>query len=89
MKLTCRGNSYDVPAPSQPSSDAIDQPKIKLFYRGNTFDYIPRPKVVSEIDKTDWPTATLIYRGNTYQRKIQPPQPYQKPREINWRWQWA
>jgi hypothetical protein len=85
MKLTYRGISYEVSAPVQLSSDSTEQPKIKLIYRGNTIDYVP-PVVVS-VDKTDWPTATLIYRGNTYQRKIQPPQPYQKPRAINWRWQ--
>jgi Domain of unknown function (DUF4278) len=86
MKLNYCGNSYDVPAPSQPSSDAIDKPKIKLFYRGNTFDYIPRPEVVAE---EDWPTVTLMYRGVTYKRKIQPPKLYQKPRAVNWRWQWT
>lgn len=87
MKLTYRGNSYDVPAPVQPSSDATNQLKIKLIYRGNTIDYVSPPVVVSEVDKTDWPTATLIYRGNTFERKIQPSQPYQKPHAINWRWQ--
>jgi Domain of unknown function (DUF4278) len=87
MKLTYRGNAYEVPAPIQPSSSPTDQPKIKLMYRGNTYDYTPRSIVVSEADTTDWPTVTLIYRGDTYQRKVQPSQPYQKPRAINWRWQ--
>ncbi len=87
MHFTDRGNSYEVPAPVQQGSDATDQPKIKLIYRGNTIDYVSPPVVVSEVDKTDWPTATFIYRGNTYQRKIQPPQPDQKPSAINWRWQ--
>ncbi|MBW4550127.1 MAG: DUF4278 domain-containing protein [Aphanocapsa sp. GSE-SYN-MK-11-07L] len=50
MKLTDRGNSYEVPAPVQQGSDATDQPKIKLIYRGNTIDYVP-PLVVSEVDK--------------------------------------
>jgi Domain of unknown function (DUF4278) len=86
MKLTYRGNSYEVPDPIQLDSDSSEQPKIKLIYRGNTIDYVPHP-VVPEEDKTDWPTVTLIYRGNTFQRKIRPPQPYQKPRAINWRWQ--
>jgi Domain of unknown function (DUF4278) len=86
MKLTYRNTSYEVSAPIQPKSNAKDQPKIKLFYRSNTFDYNPPPVVTSEEDQTDWPTVTLIYRGTTYQRKIQPPKPYQKPRAINWRW---
>jgi Domain of unknown function (DUF4278) len=87
MKLAYRGNSYEVFAPAPIGSASPDQPKNKLICRGNTFHYSPRPEVVSEGDKTDWATITLIYRGNAYQRKIQPPQPYQKPRAINWRWQ--
>jgi hypothetical protein len=89
MKLTFRGNSYEVPAPIGLSSDSTERPKIKLIYRGNTFYYTPRPVVVSEEVETDAPTVTLIYRGNTYERKIRPPKPYQKPRAINWRWQRA
>jgi hypothetical protein len=87
MKLSYRGTSYEAPATVQPISESIAQPKIKLFYRGNTFDYTPPPVVVSEEDETDWPTVTLCYRGITYVRKIKPPKPYQKPRAINWRWQ--
>jgi hypothetical protein len=87
MKLTYRGTSYEVLAPTQPSLDSTDQPKIKLFYRGNTFDYIPRSAMISEEDEADWPIVTLCYRGTTYERKIKPPMPYQKPRAINWRWQ--
>ncbi len=69
MKLTYRGNSYEVPAPIQLDYDSTKQPKIKLVYRGNTLDYIPSP-VIWESDKTDCPTATLIYRGNSYERKF-------------------
>jgi hypothetical protein len=83
MTLTYRGISDKVSTSIQPDSNSIDQPKIKLFYRGNTFDYIPRPEVGPE---EDWPTVTLMYRGVTYERKIQPPKPYQKPRAMNWRW---
>lgn len=85
MKLTYRGNPYEVHKRIQLGFDSIKKPKIKLIYRGNTIDYVP-PVVVS-VDKTDWPTATLIYRGNVYERKIPPLQPYQNPRAINWRWQ--
>jgi hypothetical protein len=87
MTLTYRGISHEFPAPTQSGSDPTDRPKFKLIYRGNTYDYTPHPVVVSEEDKTDWPTVTLIYRGNTYERKLPPPNPYQKPRAINWRWQ--
>lgn len=87
MKLADRIVSNELSAPVQPSSDSIDQTTIKLFYRGNTFDYIPRPEIISEEDEADSPTVTLIYRGNTFVRKLHPPKPYQKPRAINWRWQ--
>lgn len=87
MKLTYRGNSCETSSPIQLSSDSKDQSKLKLIYRGSTFDYTPRPLVVSEKMETEGPTVTLIYRGNTYERKLQPPKPYQKPRAINWRWQ--
>lgn len=81
-----RGNAYEISAPIQRSSDSTHQPK-KLIYRGNAYNYTPRSVVVSEVDTTDWKTVTLIYRGNTYKGKVQPPQPYQKPRAINWRYQ--
>jgi hypothetical protein len=87
MKLGDRIVSKGSSPPTQPNSDSIDQPTIKLFYRGNTFDYIPHTKIFSEDDDADLPTVTLIYRGNTFVRKLHPPKPYQKPRAINWRWQ--
>ncbi|PSB06301.1 hypothetical protein C7B62_23230 [Pleurocapsa sp. CCALA 161] len=87
MKLTFRGNLYETSAPIQLASDSTDQPKLKLTYRGSTFDYTPRPVVISEEVETDEPTVTLIYRGNTYERKLQPLKSYQKPQAINWRWQ--
>jgi homogentisate 1,2-dioxygenase len=87
MKLTFRGHAYEAPAPIQLGSVSIDQPQIKLIYRGHTYDYTPRPVVVSEVVETDEPTVTLIYRGNIYERNLQAPKAYQKPRAINWRWQ--
>ncbi len=69
-KLTYRGNSYEVPAPILVDSNSTTQPKIKLIYRGNTFDYTPRPVVISEEIKTDCSTVTLIYRGKIYERKL-------------------
>lgn len=71
MQLTYRGNSYQVPASIQPDFNSMEQSKIKLIYRGNALDYIMRPVVISEKDKTDCPTVTLIYRGNSYERKLQ------------------
>lgn len=77
MKLTFRGNVYEPPAPRQIGSNSLDsnstdQPKIKLLYRGNAFDYIPCSVTVSEQIKTDEPTVTLIYRGNAYKRRLHP-----------------
>lgn len=87
MKLTYRGQIYEVPAPIQLAPAAVDQPKIKLIYRGHTCDYVPRPIVVPEASGTESKTVTLIYRGNTYKRNLQPLQPYKQPCAINWRWQ--
>ena len=71
MKLTYRGNSYEVPAPIELDYDSTEQPKIQLIYRGNSLDYIPCPVVNWELDKTDCSTVDLIYRGNSYERKLQ------------------
>jgi Domain of unknown function (DUF4278) len=87
MKLASLENTYEASTPIQVDSEVTDRPKIKLFYRGNTFDYTPRPASVSEELETEGSTVTLIYRGNTYERKLQSPKAYQKPRAINWRWQ--
>lgn len=86
MKLTFRGNSYEIPAPIQLILDSREQPKIKLTYRGNTYDYTPSPVVFEEVE-TDTQTVTLIYRGNTYERKLYALKSYQKPNAINRRWQ--
>jgi hypothetical protein len=89
MKLTYRGNFYEVPAPSLMGEDSTDQPKIKLIYRGDTYNYTPLPIAVSEKMTIDQPTVTLIYRGTTYERKLQPAKPYQKSSAVNWRWNQA
>jgi hypothetical protein len=86
MKLTFLGNAYEMPDPISSGSNSIDQPRIKLIYRDCTY-YTTRPRVVaSEAIKSDGATVTLIYRSVTYERKLQIPQPYQKPRAINWRY---
>jgi lipopolysaccharide export system protein LptA len=86
MKLTYRGNSYEVAAPIELDSDSTELPQIKLIYRGNTYYYIPHPVVDSEEVETDEPTVNLIYRGNTYKRQLRATKPYQKAHAINWRW---
>lgn len=83
MKLTYRGQTYEIPALSQ-AGDAA-QPKIKLIYRGHTYDYTPRSVVVPEA-AADSKTVTLTYRGSTYERTLPAPKPYQEPRAINWRY---
>jgi hypothetical protein len=89
IQLNYLSNAYKVPIPTQHGFDLTEQPKIKLIFRGYIIDHVPSPAVVLKADKTDWPTATLVCRGYIFKRKIQPPQPYQKPRAINWRWQLA
>lgn len=71
MKLTYRGNSYEVPAQVQLDLDYTEQPKIQLVYRGHTYEYTPCHAIVSEEDNADCPSVTLIYRGIKYERKVQ------------------
>ncbi|MBI4780711.1 MAG: DUF4278 domain-containing protein [Oscillatoriophycideae cyanobacterium NC_groundwater_1537_Pr4_S-0.65um_50_18] len=83
MKLTFRGHSYKFPTPIEPCSDAANQSSLKLIYRGHTYHATPRLVVASEGVKLSGSTVTLIYRGNTYDRQLQSPKLYQKPRAIN------
>lgn len=87
MKLTYRGNSYEMPAPMQSVSDSTDRPKIKLTYRGCTYYSTPHSMMVSEAATSDWKTVTLTYRGNTYDRQLPLLQPHQPSHAINWRYQ--
>jgi hypothetical protein len=89
MKLNQRTTTTTVCEPLQLSSDTLNHPKTQLIYRGNTYNYTPPLMAICTEDKTDWPTVTLTYRGTSYERKIQPPKPYRKPRAINWRWQFS
>ncbi|MEO0374176.1 MAG: DUF4278 domain-containing protein [Cyanobacteria bacterium P01_A01_bin.17] len=73
MKLTYRGNSYEVSALNQLEFDSAEQPKIQLVYRGHTYEYTPYHVIVSEEDKTDFPSVTVIYRGVKYEQKVQSP----------------
>lgn len=66
-----------------PRSGETDGKTIALCYRGSTYEReLPTPAV-----ETEGETVILIYQGHTYKRKLQSPQAYQKPCEINWRWQ--
>ena len=85
MKSIFDRKASEVSTPIKHGFNVKEQPKIKLIYNGNTFDYIPRPVMCQE-DKKDWSTVTLIYRANIFERQLPPPKPYQKPRAINWRW---
>ncbi len=69
MQLTYRGSTYEMPAPIQFDFVVNDQPKTKLIYRGQQYDYTPpieRPKTVSSIDQV----VALTYQGNTYQHPL-------------------
>lgn len=88
MKFNHRTTTI-VREPIQIGFDILHLPKTQLIYRGSTYNYIPPRTVISREDRSGWPTVTLIYRGTAYQRKIQPPKPYRKPRAINWRWQFS
>mgnify|MGYP002777053077 FL=1 len=90
MKLLYRGIPYEVSNNNQsaPSScDTTPQNKVRLIYRGLTYEYEPQARLSSEALPSDAPTVTLMYRGQAYQRKLFPVQPYQQPRALNWRWQ--
>lgn len=76
MKLTYRGSNYEVSAPIQFDSDSMDQPKIKLTYRGHTYYTTSEHGVVPEAVERDGSVVTLIYRGNPYGCKLQSLNPY-------------
>ncbi|NJL39577.1 MAG: DUF4278 domain-containing protein [Leptolyngbyaceae cyanobacterium SM1_4_3] len=80
-----RGNAYEVPASIHSGSDSENQPKQKLIYRGQIYDYTP-PSAIPEAFDPNATTVTLSYRGVTFERQIRSPKPYQPPRAINWRY---
>jgi Domain of unknown function (DUF4278) len=87
MKLPFRGYSYEVPAPIPRGYASKNKSQMKLIYRGEVYNYTPRPVVISGAVEPEGMTVTLIYRGNTYERKLRSPKAYQEPRAINWRYQ--
>lgn len=81
-------NNQSVENPLTPeTTEHTTPPKVRLLYRGTTYEYQPQPKSAPAGDLADAPTVTLIYRGLTYQRKLSAPSAYQPPRAMNWRWQ--
>lgn len=82
MKLTYRGHSYEVSAPTQPSS-MTSQADLKLTYRGHTYEHRYPTTVMSkavskamvkagsEATETYRTTLTLLYRGQTYKHQLQ------------------
>lgn len=86
MILTYRGNTYEAPTSVQRGDDSTIQPKLKLIYRGSTYDYNPRPVRMRNAITTEGSTVTLIYRGMTYERQLAPYNPPQQPSAINWRY---
>jgi hypothetical protein len=68
-------------------SDCKHQHSFRLIYRGEIFDYTPPIKKIDRTDRSNWQVVILICKGHLYERKLPPPQPYQKPRALNWRWQ--
>jgi hypothetical protein len=86
MNGTSSNTPSGVPTPIQFKSNHQARSKVKLIYRGEVFYAIRTPQVVEEVEQ-EGKTIELIYHGHTYQRKLAPPQPYQKPRALNWRWQ--
>jgi hypothetical protein len=89
MILTYRGNTYKAPTSVQPNADSTIQPKLKLIYRGSTYDYNPRPVAMPDAVTTEGSTVTLIYRGMTYERQLASYKPPQQPSAINWRYKFA
>jgi hypothetical protein len=87
MNTTSSDTPSGVPTPIQFESKHQDRSNVKLIYRGEVFYGTRRPEVVMEEVDQEGKTIDLIYHGHTYQRKLPPPQPYQKPRALNWRWQ--
>jgi len=75
MKLNYRGNAYEVPASIHSGSNSTNQPQQKLIYRGQIYDYTPRPVAVPEAFDPYAPTVTIIYRGVTFERQIRSPKP--------------
>jgi hypothetical protein len=86
MNGTSSNTPSGVPIPIQLSIQQV-RSTVKLIYRGEVFYGTRIPQVVMEESDQEGETIELIYHGHTYQRKLSPPQPYQKPRALNWRWQ--
>jgi hypothetical protein len=73
MNLTYRGQPYKISPFIRFSSGFVDQSKIKLIYRGQTYNPTSRSILVSKTVRPNQPTVTLTYRGVTHDRTFQSP----------------
>jgi hypothetical protein len=83
-KLTYRGQSYETPVQSAP----IPTESIILTYRGVKFEYKPQSPsfpLCCELPQDARKALKLFYRGQTFDMMPPAPQPYHKPRAMNWR----
>ena len=87
MTLTYRGHTY------KPSSGSVQSEgkSIQLMYRGHKFEYKPQPMPLScdLPQEKDRKAVKLIYRGYEVHHMPPAPQPYRKPRAMNWRFEIA
>ncbi|MEG3438860.1 DUF4278 domain-containing protein [Pannus brasiliensis CCIBt3594] len=84
MQLTYRGVTYTR------STEAETPNTVLLVYRGVTYTRTLAPiSPVSRAMPATEKTVELIYRGVKYTRPASPFIPYEKPRAINWRYQFS
>jgi hypothetical protein len=90
MQLSYRGASYNASTQDLANSSAsqnASQSKVRLMYRGQTYDHVPQANLAQKLTTTDAQTVTLFYQGQPYQRQLLTTKPAPKPHAINWRWQ--
>lgn len=83
-KLIYRGHSYETS--NQPAP--IPTESIILTYRGVKFQYKPQAPsfpLACELPQDGRKAVKLFYRGQTVDIMPSAPQPYRKPRAMNWR----
>jgi hypothetical protein len=84
VKLTYRGHTYE----STSNSVQIDAKPVILNYRGVKFEYQPKSSPVPlscDLPQDGRKAVKLTYRGQTFDIMPPAPQPYRKPRAMNWR----
>jgi hypothetical protein len=88
MTLIYRGHAYQRPS----SSVESESKTVQLIYRGQKFEYTPRPfpadsNLARRMGDYTGKLEKLIYRGQSFDYVPLPPQPYCKPRAMNWRYE--